>query len=73
MSDANDRKDANAPKDGDAPRKGGFGAFADKYRDAWQTGHPKPVRPDAGAASKPAPTPDAPSEPSAPSDPPTKP
>lgn len=59
MSDANDRKDDTTPK------KGGFGAFADKYRDRWTADHPKPARPGTDAAPA-SPAPDAPPAPSDP-------
>lgn len=37
MTDAQDRPE------GTQPRKGGFGAFAEQYRDRWAVDHPKPT------------------------------
>ena len=46
MTDAQDRKGAAQP------RKGGFGAFAERYRERWATDHPKPTpTSDTGAAA----------------------
>jgi hypothetical protein len=45
MSDSNEQKDATTPK------KGGFGAFADQYRDRWAANHPSTKKsPGDGAA-----------------------
>lgn len=57
MSDA-----AGTQGDG-TPKKGGFGAFSEKYRDRWATGHPNSKRSGDATAS---PAPDAPGDPSAP-------
>lgn len=67
MADSNDPKDApqhtapdtapNATPDTPlTPKKGGFGAFAQQYRDRWVEGHPGAARPPAGGAGAPAPT-----------------
>lgn len=58
MSDA-----AGTQGDG-TPKKGGFGAFSEKYRDRWATGHPNSKRQGGDATASPAP--DAPGDPSAP-------
>lgn len=47
-------------KDDSQAKKGGFGAFADKYRERWEANHPnaKPAKPDASKAPDPAPAAD---------------
>jgi len=58
----------NDPKDqkssGQA-KKGGFGAFAEKYRDRWEADHPKKTEPEKRDAAS-----GAPDQPVIPGDPP---
>ncbi|HSJ65233.1 MAG TPA: hypothetical protein VK922_15180 [Gemmatimonadaceae bacterium] len=58
-----DPKDPKVPEKTVEPKKGGFGAFADKYRDRWEANHPSAKKEDRGATPSPASpheTPDAP-------------
>jgi hypothetical protein len=47
-------------KDNSQAKKGGFGAFADKYRERWEANHPsaQPAKPGAAKAPEPAPAAD---------------
>jgi hypothetical protein len=45
--DRNERQNAPEPTNESKtePKKGGFGAFADKYRERWEAEHPKTDKP----------------------------
>lgn len=57
MAEPKDRNEQRNPSDAKAdpsaePKKGGFGAFADKYRERWEAEHPKTTGPDQGTGSR---------------------
>jgi hypothetical protein len=46
-------KDPKGPEKTVEPKKGGFGAFADKYRDRWAANHPSARKEDREATPAP--------------------
>lgn len=51
--DVNERQNTpeRATEGGTEPKKGGFGQFADKYRERWEAEHPKSAKPGKGGSS----------------------